>query len=191
MNSSSKTPAQLMEQLAALPADQLRQVQARAGFLLSGQQADPSGAKSLAQRDATADEQLVYAELAGVLHKFVGQAPPYGQFRSRHAKYPAFREAVAALLEFVGEHLRPKTRAERVKAVRVLVGVVVRHRAVLHRASVSDPRRRRRARGVSIFTAVDDLCRVGDIVDEAFPGYLEAGLLPILLRATVQRQRVA
>jgi hypothetical protein len=151
----------VLQTLAQLSPDELRNVQARVGFLL--------GADSPAALEPS-DEDQVHEAIAVVLRKCgVLNTPPLGVIR-RQRHYKQFVEGAGELLRFTEEQVRPGSRMERVKALRILVRMIANWL-------------RDAGRPLSHMTISRSLKRVADISDQRFPGYVASGLMPVILRA--------
>lgn len=149
----------LMASIATLPPAKLKEAKARLALLSS-------------TTDAPADNsnaQIVYSELSQAISRSTGVSPaPYAAIaRTRYGA--SLREGAETIVRFAETHLKPKGRAGMIQAVRILVGLIVRQ--VQREAKV------RLAAGPICL----QLKRVGEIVEQAFPGYIACGLLPMIL----------
>jgi hypothetical protein len=151
----------LLAQLGSLNKDELRELRAKANFLLdpTGKAADESAPTGLGDK-ATDDQRLVEGELAAVLKIKV--------FPTRIVeKY--FRPATKVFLRFIREEFAPKNKTEEVRVIRILL-----------RCCVSDLVRRQVPVGPK--TILGQMARIADVVGYAFPSYKEAGLLHVIVK---------
>lgn len=163
---SLSTNETLMEALADLPPDQLREVVSRANFLL-----DPvsSGGKPAGDPAGDADQQLVVHEIEALLSQAGDRrALPLSVLMNSAAGKP-FRQGVPLFMGFIREYFAPARKVQTVRIVRVLLGCIAQD--LTRRSAPVCPR-----------TVCQSLARVASIVDQSFPGYREAGLLPFLLK---------
>lgn len=161
----------LLEKLHTLTPAELRELQGRAAVLLG--QAGTSEA-AVEGEPSLADLELVHAKIVEALTAFgETRKPPFAMLRNaRH--YASFLQGVPIVTAYVAEALRPKNRAERAKAIGLVIRVIARRIARGGRVPVCHR------------TISEDLSRCSDILQTAFPGYMASGLLPVLL----QRQEV-
>lgn len=149
----------LMLALAKLSPKDLKEVQARTAALLSSQ-SDPKADEA---------ETLVYQQMVNVL-KDLGHAdlPPLKVIRlSKGGK--ALKEGTPKFVRYVEKHFRPQRRIDKINCLQLLLKMLVRR---LHRDGVP----------VSVTTLAQGLLRIAEVVDDEFPGYLESGFLPLLLK---------
>jgi hypothetical protein len=173
MRKDNNNPADVLAALATLPPAELKQAQARIDVLLNGSSGSSAlqagqGTKPANSTKIAEDLRLVYDELAAVVQKRTGhKAPPIAVFmRGRWGNQ--FRSGAEAVLEYADQHLKPEGRRERIGAARLLLGVIARQ---LHR----------QGRPVTPGYMAIQMGRIGAVVNDAFPGYLAAGLLPVVL----------
>lgn len=114
------------------------------------------------------DEGEVYTVIADVLRYSGIRLPPFGVIR-KHAQFKRFREGAETLQAFLHRYTPGLRKVERFKALQVLTRVVVRR---LHRDNVP----------VGVLTLSDAFKRIGAIIDDQFPGYVESGLLVTIVR---------
>lgn len=171
----------ILEALPNLGPEQLREVAARASFLLNPTAARVSLAPASSTEDGDgdlADQGLVAAEIELVLRRLGNRRPPPLTVILQSKYASAFRDGVARVIDFARAELRAGNRAEELKAVRLILDLARR-----------DLQERRIPVGPK--TLSEQLRRVDQVVECYFPGYAEAGLLPIILRHTRQRREVS
>lgn len=156
---------QVLDGLASLPPEGLREAQARLAVLLA-----TNGVDALPEGE-DADRAMVYTELAEYVRKKTGAKPAPLNVLLKTKFGPAFRSGADELLRYAAEHLKPQGRNGKAQAVRLLVGLVVRQVMLEKRI----PR-------LAVGPLACHLSRVGELVDDAFPGYVEAGVLDRVLR---------
>lgn len=151
----------VISEIATLPPDKLREVTARIA-LLSGKAQELSPSSS-------GDVALVYAELVLQINRRTGQkCPPLNAILKTRYGDP-IKEGSALLIQYAKENLRPKGRGGMIQAIRLLVNLILRQ--VQKEGKVR----------LSVGPVSYQLKRIGEIVDQQFPGYLASGLLPIVL----------
>ena len=150
--------------LPTLPPEQLRELHARTAMLLGAGAAQP-------ETTTDAEQQLVHEQVIRVLQN-AGQTrntPLNIVLKGKNG--PAFVAGATAMLDFVEKHLQPKKRADKQKAVAVLVDVVAGWMT-----------RRRRPIPLSHRTLCQQLVNVTTAVEDSFPGYLRSNLLPLVFK---------
>lgn len=149
----------LMSNIATLTPKQLAEAKARIALLASN---------SSSATD-TSELSIVYDEVAQIIRRKTGcrVLPMRSTLSSRYGA--SFKEGAAELVDFARRYLQPKGRAGMIQAVRLLCGLVVQQ--------IETERKVRLAIG----PACSQLKRIGEIVEQNFPGYLAAGLLHIVL----------
>lgn len=140
--------------LTTLKDDELRALHARVGALLESKRAE-------------GDEQLLFTAIAQQLDA-KGQTWSLGML-ARNALYTQFQSRCLATTIYVDRFFQPKNRLERLKAFRLLTRVLLRF---LENARVP----------ITLKTVVQNLDKIPRLVDDEFPGYLESGVLPMLLQ---------
>lgn len=158
----------IIDGLADLPPERLREVYARAQFLLNpaGVEADSDG-----PRDgiATADQRLVAAEMELALAGKLGTHKLPVSFLLRGKNGPVFRRGVKALMGFIRSDFGDLKPVDVTRVVRVILGCMVRDMA-------------RSNRTVCARTLLYSLGRAVETVDRNFPGYRAAGFLPFVVK---------
>jgi len=144
-----------LEQLTELTQDQLRELRARADILL----------KSTGGHDP--DEEMLHDVLVDTLTAHHHRAMPLHVAR-KAPHWGTFRENAAHILAFVRTHI-----TENRVAMRKALGVLLRIQA-----------RWMLTRGIPLShrTVCQQLVRIPDLVEREFPGYLESGLLSMIVR---------
>lgn len=145
--------------LPGMTPDQLRQVIARSTVLLGGADHPPNLDTDLA---------LVHSVVSSVLASRGTRCPPLGVI-VRQSYFPELRMGAQVLCEYVDKYVLPSTRGERAKALRVFIEMIVRGLPP-------------RGIPVTVRTVCQSLTSVGAYVEQQFPGYLESGLLPVVVR---------
>lgn len=157
----------VMDELATMDPDQLRQLVTRASYLLDPTGTAPAVASAPSKRRVrNPDEGLLWTECERVLSK-AGKVPPLSVVRRMPQGAAALREAVQAVFETVQHDFKTEHRAERIKVVRLLVGLTAQDLA--ERGKLVPLRLLQRLR----------YCE--RTVDRHFPGYRASGLLHIVL----------
>lgn len=142
----------IISQLAELSPKELKELAARANFLLGTD-------------DSPEDEDLVHRQIVQVLRDYgVLSTPPLKKL----PHYSQFKKGVVDLLEYVEAYFAPKKKIDKIKVVMILVKMLARQ---IKREEIP----------VSHRTISQALNRVGSIVELQFPGYRESGLLPMLI----------
>lgn len=114
-------------------------------------------------------EEGFYSVLAELLSSNGIRAAPFPMF-ARQPGYPAYRTALHILDIYITDNIKPRTLTERRKAHLILIRIVIRYLR-----DVGAP--------LSARSIVQCLDQIPTLVDQTFPGYLQAGLLPIILKA--------
>lgn len=155
--------AKVLSALPNLDPKDLAQVQARVGILLSNSPTPAASAEDEALR--TVHDQVVFVlRQWGELRSFPLQA----LLRSRNGSL--LRTGSKSLVDFVNKFLKPKNRVERLRAIRILIGVCARwsnthwHRTPTYK------------------TVCLALVQIHCAVEDQFPGYLRSGLLPMIIK---------
>jgi hypothetical protein len=148
----------LMDSLGTLSPAELKELQARATALLgSGSAADETV------------EGMIHDAIEVALRSFGAQSVLPLRVVRQQAWYKDFKAGSAELLAFIDECVKPTTKLERIKVVRVFVRMIARQ--------LSDwqvP--------VSYKTLAQNLKKVATIADLQFPGYQACGLLGVIVR---------
>lgn len=155
---------EVMESLATMSPDDLKQVVGRATHLLGGSTQAPTSDRALARMDD--DMRLLWAEMASVL-KRVGDVPPLSVIL-RGRKGQILREASAAVFTLLVDGFNVTHPAERVKAVRLIVGLTAQD---LNRRGALTP-----------FRLAQRLRTAERTVDRHFPGYRASKLLGLIVK---------
>lgn len=115
------------------------------------------------------DEQTVFETVRKVLLARGDESiPVYGA--ARKAKHwGQFQSSVKRVTVYVDRYFRPKTKIERAKILHMIVTMAAKH---LERKNVD----------VCWRTLRGELANVAAVVDNAFPGYRHAGILPLVVR---------
>lgn len=160
--------AALLSTLATLTPADLREAQARINVLLGA-----GSASDVAVKHPGPAEALLHDAMAATLAEHgCKRVPPLNVV----LKFPhagEFRKAAAAVAEFTDLYLSPRTRLDKAKAAGLLA--VFAARSITAGAAYS-------RRPLSHRTLCQALARCEEVVDNAFPGYKAAGLLPMLLK---------
>ena len=143
--------------LTTLSQKELKQLRARLDFLAAPAEED------------SADLQLVASAIECVLKELGAPSINYPTL-VRTKIFPRFKAKAPLLLGFISDYFAPKTRTERVKIMRILL------RALAVQTRQCNPA------GLSTATLIDRIPHVADDVDAEFPGYLAAGLLPLIVQ---------
>jgi hypothetical protein len=167
-------PSDVLENLATLPPDKLREAKLRIAHLLGEQGGDTSGPSPKGD-DA---EDIAYDALREALINVGAYLPRSLNTFKRHFLYPKFREGVAIMADYI-TNLEAKKKPERVMAWRFLMGLLVRtrHNRHLNNANV------RPSEADSIIGY--DMPQVAAVVERSFPGYLRCGMLSVLIKKTL------
>lgn len=159
-----KSLENVLDALPRMTQKELRELNARTSMLLTGATAAPGKRERL---DVSGMKDT-YTVLADELKKWGANPVPYVAL-ARGKMFPVFRDAVPLLQEYVTTNMKPKNEGVRRRAVRIILGLVVQHVHAHCRAPLST------------VTALRALPNFGAIIERQFPGYAEAGLLPIIL----------
>lgn len=155
----------VLDGLATLSPGELREAKARLQVLLGA-----SGGIIDQVPGEDDDRGLVYHELCDMIRRKTGAKPP-PLARFLDTKYaPAFRSGADEIIRYAVEHLKPRGRAGMIQAIRLLVSLIVRQVMLENRVPIA------------IGPLACNLGRVAELVDEAFPGYMESGLLGMVLK---------
>lgn len=147
----------LAADLPSMSQDQLREIVARATALLKP-----------ADRNRT-DEQDLYSALTTELTS-QGISLPHYAIAMKSPAGPTFLRGASVVSSFVAEHIEPTTKAHRILAYRRFMKMLARWMV-----TCGIP--------VTLKNVAQNLDKVPAIVQRQFPGYLESGLLPMVLRA--------
>lgn len=157
----------VMESISQLPADQLKQVAAQVSFLRYGSQGGESVHALRPNSDPDIEREMIGAVIRQECRTFGFRVPPDSVLQSsRH--WPRFVKSIPCFLNYVDKYFSPKSRTERIKVIRVLVGCILKHLQSHH-----IPRGHR--------SITDCLVKIHDVVDDQFPGYRESGFLPLII----------
>ena len=152
------TPEELKAHLAELSPSDLKDVQARTHALL---------ADSTPSEDS--DVRMVYDALVHEVKSIGGKSTmPYAAYAKR-SSFAKFKAQVPPFLNFVDTFLLPRSKADRLKAARLLFSMIL---SAIHR---------RQARA-SMSYVLNLMPQVHEIVEQEFPGYRDSGMLHIILR---------
>lgn len=151
----------IMDGLATMSPAELRDVVARAQFLLGG-------ASPVDEAKQDVDERVVHDALEVALRGAGLTAMPYGATcKSRH--YAAFRDGANEVLAYARQAAKPEDRRQLRRALQIIIDVVIEWcREYVGFASSK--------------VVCQQLRRVRDIMDSAYPGYLEMGMISIVFR---------
>lgn len=147
---------QILPALAKMNEEELKQIHLRASLLLSKY----GGSDSV-------DEQLVFEYVHKVITSTGASLPPFQVF-ARMPMYVTYKKSIKVFLQFVDEHFKAKKQIDRREIISVLMAMIRRR---LERDGIP----------VATKTVAEALARIGEIVADEFPGYLESGLLPGVL----------
>lgn len=116
------------------------------------------------------DGRLFYDSLIQSISEATGKrCCPHKAFtRTRH--YAIYKKKLPDVLEFIGENLPTLKRLERVYLFGVISNVLI-----TNLQDIKVP--------VSVGAACRHLDRIPELMDDAFPGYIQAGLLTMLVQA--------
>ena len=149
--------------LAALPTmtpTQLRQVQARTIFLL----ATTGGSAGIEE-----ERRALYQTISDVLKSLhLKNSPPWAVFK-KNRFYNHYNTSYDLLEDFMVENFEGMSTPERIQFYRLVLRILVRD---LKRIGVE----------VSIGSITTNLGRVPSLIDRAFPGYIESGMMSKVLR---------
>lgn len=159
--------------VAALPdltREQLLEVRARATALLG---AGASATVGVVGGDpGRPDVDLVHQHFAAILHSRTGRVvPPPPVLKRTWRLWSAYEQGCLGVAEYVRTRLQAKPGAETHKALHLCIEEVARW---LEQRSIPVTQR----------NLAINLKEVGAVMDDAFPGYGEAGLLPAVVRAS-------
>jgi hypothetical protein len=149
----------LIEELSQLSEKELKEVQKLSSLLLQGDGTSTREGK---------DEEMVHDAICSELSERI----PY-RILPRASHYKEFKAKASELAEWVRENLEPKTKLERKKGLSILIRILCRW---LRDCNVP----------LSHRALTRNLQKVPGLVDREFPGYLESGLLPIVLSKNLQ-----
>ena len=149
--------------LSNLKDTELHEVQARTSFLLNGSTTKASDGDIEAMYDA------IIVQLK-ILHK---SCPPFQVF-TRSNFYPQFIRNTESIMRFIDENFDCEKRISRLAMIRFLILMLIRN---LDNQSLP----------LRIGVITTNLSRIPDIVDRAFPGYLESGLLDKVVKSVVRQ----
>lgn len=158
------TAEQFLGSLHKLTPDQLAQVHARTSVLLgSSAESTPTG-----KRDA--EVELVHEAINEALkeHGEIRGMPLTVLRKQKHVTL--FKSNAAMLLEYIDRYFKPANKTDRLRAVKLLVGMVGRRLLA-------------RGRPVSHQTISQGIGKVNSVVESQFPGYRASNMLPMLLKA--------
>ena len=96
------------------------------------------------------------------------RVPPFFSFQRSRA-YKTMREGLDLTLEFIKKHLLPKTKTQRLASVRLLIELCLSRRQEL-------------GEDVTMTKLAGDLKQIEVVVDTMFPGYIQSGMLRVLLQ---------
>lgn len=150
------TPDQILEGLASLPPEKLQEAKARLSFLEA-----PAEESSVHP-----DWEIVWSEMSLLLQKNgVNSIKLGGLLKTPVGKFA--RKNFPILLAAV-EDFKPKTKAERVKVIQLLVTWIAKD--LVNRGFELQPIR-----------YLQRLEKVSSVIERNFPGYRVAGFLPMLV----------
>jgi hypothetical protein len=159
----------VIERLPQMSEDELRDLATRVSYLL-----DPAAkittVKPSSRRHRKPDEnlQLLWDEMKYVLDKACGTMPPLPVFMRQRQMAGTMRAASEAIVRMVQDVFKTNHRAERVKVVRLIVGLTADD--LDRRGSLTPLRLAQRLR------------RAEQTLDRHFPGYRQSGMLPMVLK---------
>ena len=93
---------------------------------------------------------------------------PYSALK-RSRQYPRFHRGAKGLLQFVDNHFPGIKRVEQQKVLNVLVGACTRY---LENHNIP----------IGYYTLGDCMGRINQVIDDQFPGYMEAGLITVIVK---------
>lgn len=156
-----ETQDNILAALSTLPKEQLKEAQLRINHLLGNTGDSPV---------ITSELDIVYNEMSLAIQRLTGQRPaPLSRFKCTRY-WRSFREGADELTEFAKDQLKARTRSEFIQATRLIVRAIARQMKKEERVRLT------------VATLAMQLKRVGEILDNMFPGYAECGLLPIVLK---------
>lgn len=160
---------QIVAVLPTLPKDSVERIASACRLILAGALDPADGAK-----DESSERFFVYKSLYDSIMRLGVKHPPpeFHQFKHLHKRHVTpFNAAADTLISFVAAAFTPKHKLERMKAYRLCFDVL---------------RDQLRAEGESIgvVSLIGQMNLIPSLIDNAFPGYAEAGLLPHLLGKT-------
>lgn len=172
-----KSSNDILKRLAGLSAADLHAVQQRAGLLLGNQARSFSAPTSSASIESVEETYQLVREF---LRQRGDSPPPPWMVWSRKAP-PAsvrvFKEGSDTLNSFITRYLKVTRRSERLLASRILVRAVI--------AGMEE----RKFTRVKVDTIGSELRVLRDHVEAAFPGYIDSGWLPLIMKQAASRQR--
>lgn len=157
--------AALLEELGTLDESQLREVVSRASFLL-----DPTAkanAPARAAKPLDKDVDLVWTGASAALSR-AGNAPPLSVVLRNKRLRGLLETATEKVMALVRDGFKVEHRAERVKVVRLLVGLTVADLA--------------RRDALNTLRLLQRLHYVERTVDRHFPGYRTSHLLSLVVQ---------
>lgn len=162
--------ADILSSLPDLSAGELQELQARVGLLLGN--AAPATTSS-----STAPE--VFELIRDRLRQRGDSAPPWSVWsrRAPASAVKALKEGAATLERFVTKYLCVSKRVDRLLATKILIQVVI--------AGMAD----RQFQRIKVDTVGSELQRLRDHVESAFPGYIDSGWLPLIIKRVAARRR--
>lgn len=151
---------ELLSILSTLNQTQLTKVQIRVNHYLS---------RISLRKESTTEEDMMYTAFASMLHSTLGVVqPPYWTFK-RSSNYTLFKSNITILLNYTDSSLYQATRLERLQVYHLY--------ATLLKNFLTDARI-----SLSITTVVRTMPHIPELVEQAFPGYVESGLLRHILK---------
>lgn len=161
----------IIDRLADLSPEQLREINARSSFLLN-----PSGSEDGEKEDKDHDLEMVGKEFAGILSANGDKrAIPIPILLKTRAGKP-FRKGSKLLLSFIREEFDTKQKVEVIKVVRTLLRLMAKDLQSM-------------GRPISPMTLARQMEMVGQVVDRHFPGYRANGMLPIIKALAIDTRR--
>ncbi len=173
----------VLDNLAGLDAAQLKEAQARINFLLTAGKGEGKAVSTKAQ--VTDDDVLAFDAFRDALASVGAYCPKsLATFRRHPFLVTKYDEGMEVVRDYIDTQLAPGRKVERGKAWRFLLRLLVRNRRARRREG-------RKVREVDAQSLIYDLPNVSRVVEEAFPGYLDAGMLHVLISPkTLPRPRV-
>ncbi len=159
---SARDVNQLIKLLPKLSPSELQQIHGRTEFLITS--------RSKQKRLDSNDEEHFYDSIVTVLRQAgITSVPPFSVFR-RQSYYGYYHEKFGVIDKFVEEYFPDISKVQKLKLYMTLARIIV-----------AQMRKQNLPLGMGIICK--NLHRVYELFDEAFPGYMQAGLMGLIIGA--------